>query len=128
MVDGSSHKPTEDQALCEGGTVGIAMQTSPSMDPSKNPRVVYEQISLVDKQTYRVTWGGGRVQSLFRGEHAQALSKTPDGKTRYETRHAFGGMAGYGVKAFMGETMQSCLQAAADALKQRAETRVSGLS
>ncbi len=101
------------------------MQMPPSLDTSKKPMIRYECITLVDHATHRLTWGAGRVPTLFRGEHSHALSVTPDGKTLCEMRYVIGGLLRYPVKRFMSTTLQQCLQEMSNALKQRAEGKSS---
>ncbi|KAI0742847.1 hypothetical protein C8Q80DRAFT_1108647 [Daedaleopsis nitida] len=120
MVDASSHGPLEDPTF-RAGTMAVGMQMPPSMDTTKKPSIAYEQVSVVDSESHRITWGGGRVPALFRAETAIVLSATANNKTRLEMRNAFGGASGYVIKGFMGGTMRDCSQSMVDALQQRAE-------
>lgn len=121
MVDPTTLKPTADTTLRAGGVVQLAMVTPADVNSKKNPTVVNEHVTKVDPASHQIVWGGGRLPTLFRAELAQALSTTPDGKTRYENRHVFSGVSGHVIRTFMGKTMQDAAQATADALKQRAE-------
>ncbi|TBU31290.1 hypothetical protein BD311DRAFT_804782 [Dichomitus squalens] len=123
IVDGRSHKPTEDPSLRAPAVLALAVQTPATLDNAKQPVVLYEHITLVDHANHRIIWGGGRLPSIFRAEHAQALSATSDGKTLYEVRHAFGGLSGYLMRRVVGGTMPQGLQATVDALKKKAEGR-----
>lgn len=126
IVEDLSHKATEDQSLRADATLELAMQMPPSLETSRKPMVRYEHITLVDDLAHKVTWGTGRVPTLFHGEHSHALSLLSNGKTLYETRYVLGGLLGYPVKAVMSTTMHRCLEEMSNALKQRAEGKSGG--
>ena len=101
------------------------MQMPPGLQSSSKPHLAHETLSVVDPAAYQFVWGGGRMPSVFRGHTAQALSTTADGKTRYEIRKALGGASAYLMRRLMGQTLQDCCQALAEALKQRVEAQSS---
>ena len=124
MVDESTRQPTaEAHTFSAPGWVQLSMQHPPSLDPKKKPTVTLEQVTVVDHDTHRIVWSGGRLPALFRAEHAHALAVADNGMTCYETRAIFGGLTGSGIKRFMGSTIEQCNEAMADALKKRAEAK-----
>jgi len=84
---------------------------------------VYVQITVVDKEHYRVAWetAGWVPAWLLHSERWQTLEELPDGRTKYESLEVFKGPVAYLIKLLVGPGLIQGFQAMADTLKQRAE-------
>ena len=91
------------------------------MDDSVRTIKAFEQIIHFDEETHRLAWKTLFPAWFIRGERWQALSKTEDGRTKYEAREVFAGIGAFTIKWFLSKNLQKSFDAMGEALKARAE-------
>lgn len=116
-----SKKKLDDQTPAKGKYLLMQTHIPPTMDDSVGAVSAFEQITHIDDQTYRLAWINLLPSWLVRAERWQALSRTEDGKTLYETREVFAGVGAYLIKWFLFGNLEKSFQAMAESLKVRSE-------
>ena len=111
----------EDQTPAAGKYLLMKTHIPPTMDDSIGMTEAFELITHFDEETHRLAWKNLLPQWLIRAERWQALSKTEDGKTKYESREVFAGIGAYLIKWFLSKNLQKSFDAMGEALKARAE-------
>ncbi|KAL0574446.1 hypothetical protein V5O48_007510 [Marasmius crinis-equi] len=127
VVDAKMGTPLVDQTPSVGCHILMdPVHLPPTMRPSselwfwqKNSTRIW--ISHLDKDNYRVAWRTSGPAFLLEAERWQMLTKTADGKVKYETFECFRGPLAYIVKFFVGHNLNKGVRAMAEGLKQRAE-------
>ncbi len=82
----------------------------------------FVRITALDRENYRIAWNVASFPGfLLRSERWQVLSIDPSGKTKYESKEAFGGVIAWLVYFFVYSNLVLGFNAQAEGLKNRAE-------
>jgi hypothetical protein len=124
IVDPRTKQTLSDQTPTEGRYLSIYPV---NMNPTLNdkdvwfPMSAFQIITAVDHDKYRCCWENAsflRFPWIFYNKRWQALSVV-DGKAKYETIEAFGGIGAYFVRLFCKSALQNAFVASMHALKER---------
>ncbi|KAL0061577.1 hypothetical protein AAF712_011604 [Marasmius tenuissimus] len=127
IVDSKTGTPLAEQTPSVGVHVLMSpVHLPPTMRPSselwpwqKNSTRIW--INHLDKDNYRVAWRTNGPDFLLEAERWQMLTKTAEGKVKYESYEVFRGLLAYVIKFFVGHNILKGTRAMAEGLKGRAE-------
>ncbi|KAJ3503009.1 hypothetical protein NLJ89_g8626 [Agrocybe chaxingu] len=126
-ITDASGNPLPDQTPAEGKYMAIKVNMPPKLgEPGWfGSGSAFVTISTLDPENYRAAWKtAGMPYFILHTERWQALSvDETTGKTKYENIEAFGGLAAYLVRLFVGTKLKVGFVAAAECLKKRAEEK-----
>jgi hypothetical protein len=118
LVD-SLKRPLADQTPDVGKNLELKVHLPPTSDIATSSS---EIITIFSPTNYTLAWKyTGAPEYLLYSERWQVLSRTPEGKTLYETREIFYGPLAYLVKTLMYNALIQGFETVANDLKSRVE-------
>jgi hypothetical protein len=126
IVDPRTKQSLSDQTATEGRYLMIyPVHMNPTMNDKDVwfPMSAFEIITAVDHDNHRCCWDNisfPHFSWIFNAKRWQALSVV-DGKTKYETIEAFGGIGGHIIHLFCKSTLQNAFTVSMHALKEYCE-------